>query len=254
MKFLGIIPARYASTRFPGKPLADLMGKPMIQWVYESVVDVLDQVVVATDDERILKVLLEQNKEVIMTSPDHQSGTDRCLEAYTKLKLKLKYDFDVIVNIQGDEPFIHHSQIELLKSAFKNPYTQIATLVKPFSKDDDFENLLNPNTPKVLLNSKGQAIYFSRSIIPFIRSKHHSEWLNSHVFYKHIGIYAYKAEVLQEITSLPQSVLEKAESLEQLSWIENGYHIQTMITDKETIGIDTPEDLEKAVKILKNLK
>ena len=243
MKFLGIIPARYASTRFPGKPLADLMGKPMIQWVYERVKDLLDRVVVATDNERISQVVENWGGEVILTSPDHPSGTDRCLEAYQKLK----ENYDVIINIQGDEPFIHPSQIELLKSAFQNTSTQIATLIKPFFPDDDFEALFNPNTPKVIINSKGEAVYFSRSIIPYIRGKHHSEWLKSHIFYKHIGIYAYKPKVLQEITSLPQSVLETAESLEQLRWIENGFRIQTMITNEETIGIDTPEDLEIAL-------
>ena len=248
MKFLGIIPARYASTRFPGKPLADLMGKPMIRWVYERVAGSLDRVVVATDDERILNAVGKEGGEALLTSPDHPSGTDRCLEAY----LKLKEEYDVIINIQGDEPFIHPLQIELLKSAFLNTSTQIATLVKPFSPNDDFENLFNPNTPKVLLNSKGQAIYFSRSVIPYIRGKHHSKWLESHVFYKHIGIYAYKPQVLNEITSLPPSVLEKAESLEQLRWIENGYVIQTMITDEDTIGIDTPEDLEKAIRMFKS--
>jgi 3-deoxy-manno-octulosonate cytidylyltransferase (CMP-KDO synthetase) len=246
MNFLGIIPARYASTRFPGKPLADLAGKPVIQRVYERVCGSLDRVVVATDDERILHVVEGWGGEAVLTSSGHSSGTDRCLEAY----LKLKEDFDVIINIQGDEPFIYPSQIELLKTAFQHPATQIATLVKPFSSNDDFESLLNPNTPKVLLNSKGQAIYFSRSVIPYIRGKHHQEWLKSHVFYKHIGIYAYKPQVLSVITSLPPSLLEKAESLEQLRWIENGYAIQTMITDKETFGIDTPEDLEKAVRFL----
>jgi len=246
MNFLGIIPARYASTRFAGKPLADLMGKPVIQRVFERVEGLLDKVVVATDDERILNTVKKWGGEALMTSPDHQSGTDRCLEAY----LKLNKEYDVIINIQGDEPFIQHSQIELLKSAFQNPATQIATLVKPFSSDDDFENLFNPNVPKVLLNSNGQAIYFSRSVIPYIRGKHHSEWLKSHIFYKHIGIYAYKPQILKEITSLPQSVLEKAESLEQLRWIENGFVIKCMITNEETIGIDTPEDLEKAVKLL----
>ena len=246
MKYLGIIPARYASTRFPGKPLVDLMGKPMIQWVYERVTDLLDKVVVATDDERILNAVQNWGGEALLTSPDHPSGTDRCLEAY----LKLKEEYDVIINIQGDEPFIHPSQIELLKTAFQNPATRIATLIKPFSSEDDFENLFNPNTPKVIINAKGHAIYFSRSIIPYIRGKHHSEWLKSHVFYKHIGIYAYKPKVLEEITTLPPSILEKAESLEQLRWIENGYTIQTMITNEETIGIDTPEDLERAVKFL----
>jgi len=244
MKFLGIIPARYASTRFPGKPLADLMGKPVVQWVYERVAGLLDRVVVATDDERILHAVQKWGGEALLTSPNHPSGTDRCLEAY----FKLNEEYDVIINIQGDEPFIHPSQIELLKAAFQNPDTQIATLVKPFSHDDDFDSLFNPNTPKVLLNSKGQAIYFSRSVIPYIRGKHHTEWLKSNVFYKHIGIYAYKPKVLQEITALPQSILEKAESLEQLRWIENGYVIQTMITNEETVGIDTPEDLERAVK------
>ena len=246
MNYVGIIPARYASTRFPGKPLADLRGKPVLRWVYERVAGLLDRVVVATDDERIADAVGEWGGEVLLTSPAHPSGTDRCLEAY----LKLQTDYDVLINIQGDEPFIHPSQIELLKTAFQNPSTQIATLVKPFSPNDDFENLFNPNTPKVLLNSRGQAIYFSRSIIPYIRGKHHTEWLKSHVFYKHIGIYAYKPQVLKEITALPPSILEKAESLEQLRWIENGYTIQAMITNEETIGIDTPEDLERAIKIV----
>ena len=246
MKFIGIIPARYASSRFPGKPLALLSDKPMIQWVYERVSGLLDKVVVATDDERIWNAVQAFGGEAILTSPNHPSGTDRCLEAYEKLNEK----FDVIINIQGDEPFIHPSQIELLKEAFRNDDTQLATLVKPFTSEDDFENLFNPNTPKVLLNSKGQAIYFSRSVIPYIRGKHHSEWLRSHVFYKHIGIYAYKPEVLQAITSLPPSTLEKAESLEQLRWIENGYAIEVRITNEETIGIDTPEDLERAVRML----
>ena len=246
MKFIGIIPARYASSRFPGKPLALLSDKPMIQWVYERVSGLLDKVVVATDDERIWNAVQAFGGEAILTSPNHPSGTDRCLEAYEKLNEK----FDVIINIQGDEPFIHPSQIELLKEAFRNDDTQLATLVKPFTSEDDFENLFNPNTPKVLLNSKGQAIYFSRSVIPYIRGKHHSEWLRSHVFYKHIGIYAYKPQVLQAITSLPPSTLEKAESLEQLRWIENGYAIEVRITNEETIGIDTPEDLERAVRML----
>jgi len=244
MKFLGIIPARYASTRFPGKPLVDLMGKPMLQWVYERVNNLLDRVVVATDDERIVQAVKNWGGEVMLTSPNHLSGTDRCLEACQKLK----ENYDVIINIQGDEPFIHHSQIELLKAAFTNHLTEIATLIKPFSSDDDFDNLFNPNTPKVIINSKGQAVYFSRSVIPYIRGLHHSEWLKKHVFYKHIGIYAYKPKVLNEITSLPQSILEKAESLEQLRWIENGYKIQTMITNEDTIGIDTPKDLEIALK------
>ena len=244
MKFLGIIPARYASTRFPGKPLADIAGKPMIQRVYEQVAGLLDDIVVATDDDRIFQAVQGFCGKVVMTSPNHRSGTDRCYEALKKIG----GNFDVVINIQGDEPFIKPSQIELLKACFEDEKTQIATLVKPFSADVDFEVLFNPNTPKVILNANREAIYFSRSVIPYIRGKQPADWLNSSVFYKHIGIYAYKSDVLGEITTLPQSSLELAESLEQLRWIENGYTIKAGITDEETIGIDTPEDLEKAVK------
>ncbi|MDR1609889.1 MAG: 3-deoxy-manno-octulosonate cytidylyltransferase [Candidatus Symbiothrix sp.] len=244
MKFLGIIPARYASTRFPGKPLVDIAGKPMIQRVYEQVEGLLDEVAVATDDERIFQAVQNFGGKAVMTSPNHRSGTDRCYEALTKTK----GNFDVVVNIQGDEPFIKSSQIELLKTCFEDEGAQIATLVKPFPEDIDFDVLFNPNTPKVILNKKREAIYFSRSVIPYIRGKHHTEWLKSFVFYKHIGIYAYKSDVLGEITALPQSPLELAESLEQLRWIENGYTIKAGITGEETMGIDTPEDLEKAVK------
>lgn len=244
MKFLGIIPARYASIRFPGKPLADMKGKPMIQRVYEQVVGELDKIVVATDDMRIYNAVVEFGGNVVMTSPDHQSGTDRCLEAYEKIG----ESYDVVINIQGDEPFIKLSQIELLKSCFSDEKTQIATLIKAFSPDDDFDNLFNPNTPKVVLDQNQYAVYFSRSVIPYIRGKHHTEWLKSTTFYKHIGIYAYRATILKEITSLSPSALEKAESLEQLRWVENGYKIKAGITSEETIGIDTPEDMEKALK------
>ena len=246
MKFVGIIPARYASTRFPGKPLVDMAGKPMIQRVYERVSGLLDEVCVATDDDRIADAVRNFGGNVVMTSAEHQSGTDRCQEAF----LKIGKPFDVVINIQGDEPFIQVSQIELIKSCFEDKNTQIATLVKPFSQDDDFETtVFNPNSPKVVLNKQNQAIYFSRSVIPYVRGKEHTEWLKSTVFYKHIGLYAYKSEVLEEITKLPQSALELAESLEQLRWIENGYTIKVGITCEETIGIDTPEDLEKALKI-----
>jgi 3-deoxy-manno-octulosonate cytidylyltransferase (CMP-KDO synthetase) len=249
MKFLGIIPSRYASSRFPGKPLADLCGKSLIRRVYEQVYNLLDEVVVATDDERIFRAVQDFGGKVVMTSPDHRSGTDRCYEAYTKIH----GDFDVVINVQGDEPFINPKQIELLKACFSDPQTQIATLVKPFSADTDFETLFNPNTPKVVINAKHQAIYFSRSVIPYIRGKNHEEWLKSNVFYKHIGIYAYKSEVLKQIAALPPTALEKAESLEQLRWIENDYTIKVGITDEETIGIDTPEDLEKAVLRIKTI-
>lgn len=246
MKFIGIIPARYQSTRFPGKPLADMAGKPMIQRVYEQVSKVVSEVWVATDDERILQTVESFGGNAIMTSTEHKSGTDRCNEAYHKIGK----DFDVIINVQGDEPFIQPQQIEALTNCFDSKDVQLATLVKPFKKEDGFEVLFNPNSPKVVINKNGEAIYFSRSIVPYIRDAHHTEWLDKHSFYKHIGMYAYRADVLNEITQLPQSSLELAESLEQLRWIENGYKIKVGFTDMETIGIDTPEDMEKALHFL----
>ncbi len=252
MKFIGIIPARYASTRFPGKPLADIDGKSMIQRVYEQLSGVLDLVYVATDDNRIEEAVHTFGGHVVMTSAEHKSGTDRCMEAFQKVGAGC----DVVINIQGDEPFIHSSQIESLMKCFTdNIDTQIATLVKPFSIDDDFESVLfNPNSPKVVLNAKHEAIYFSRSVIPYYRNAPYQEWLKMQTYYKHIGLYAYRADVLKQITALPQSSLELAESLEQLRWIENGYRIRVAISEVETIGIDTPEDLERAVKFLKQQK
>jgi 3-deoxy-manno-octulosonate cytidylyltransferase (CMP-KDO synthetase) len=251
MKFIGIIPARYASTRFPGKPLADMDGKTMIQRVYEQVHDTVDALYVATDDTRIETAVKAFGGNVILTSDQHKSGTDRCYEAYQKSGS----DYDIVINIQGDEPFIQPEQINLLKACFSEPDVQIATLVKPFDADGDFETtLFNLNSPKVVLNKNSEAIYFSRSIIPYIRNEKHTEWLKKHTFYKHIGLYAYKASVLKEIVALPQSSLEIAESLEQLRWIENGYKIKTGITTHETIGIDTPEDMEKALIFLNRKK
>jgi 3-deoxy-manno-octulosonate cytidylyltransferase (CMP-KDO synthetase) len=243
MRFVGIIPARYASTRFPGKPLADMLGKPMIQRVYEQVADQLDDVLVATDDRRIYEAVSSFGGKVIMTSDKHTSGTERCYEAYTRLGTT----YDVVINIQGDEPFIKPAQITLLQACFKDADTQIATLIKPFKPEDGLEALLNANTPKVVINNRMQAIYFSRSMIPYLRGKEYAEWLQLHTFYKHIGLYAYKADVLAAITALPQSKLEIAESLEQLRWLENGYVIKTGITHEETIGIDTPEDMKRAL-------
>lgn len=249
MKFIGIIPARYASTRFPGKPLADMDGKPMIQRVYEQVEGVLDTVYVATDDERIESAVKKFGGNVVMTSDRHRSGTDRCYEAYCKIG----NGYDIVVNIQGDEPFIQPEQIETLKACFTSVETQIATLVKPFRPDDDFETaLFNANSPKVVLNKNGEALYFSRSIIPYMRGREYTEWLPNHTYYKHIGLYAYRAETLKEITALPPSSLELAESLEQLRWLENGYKIKVGITRQETIGIDTSEDMQKALEFLKN--
>jgi 3-deoxy-manno-octulosonate cytidylyltransferase (CMP-KDO synthetase) len=246
MKFLGIIPARYASTRFPGKPLAILGGKTVIQRVYEQVKGVFDRAVVATDDERIESAVKAFGGDVVMTRTDHKSGTDRCYEA----AMKVGGDYDVVVNIQGDEPFIQHSQLEAVKHCFDDPDTQIATLVKPFRPEDGFVALENVNSPKVVVNLRQQAIYFSRSIIPYMRNRDKQEWLPNHSYYKHIGLYAYKTDVLRDITRLPQSSLEIAESLEQLRWIENGYVIKVAESQVETIGIDTPEDLQKAEAFL----
>lgn len=242
MRFVGIIPARYASTRFPGKPLAMLGGKPVIQRVYEQVKSCFDELYVATDDERIKECVEGFGGNVVMTSEDCKNGTERCLDAYRRLAI----DCDVIVNIQGDEPFIRQNQVQALIACFDNADTDIATLVKPFDKADGLERLECPNSPKVVFNEEGFALYFSRSVIPYLRGVEKAEWLDKHVFYKHLGIYAYRANVLEKITTLPQSPMEKAESLEQLRWLENGYKIKVGVTDIETIGIDTPEDLERA--------
>lgn len=249
MKFIAIIPARYASTRFPAKPLAMLGGKRVIERVYEQVAGVLDDAVVATDDSRIYDAVKAFGGKVEMTSTVHRSGTDRCWEAYQKIGRV----FDVVINVQGDEPFIQPSQLEALKSCFNDPNTDIATLVKPFATTDSIEALENPNSPKVVVDKDMHALYFSRSVIPYLRGVEKSEWLKKHTFYKHIGIYGFRAEVLKAVTSLPQSTLELSESLEQLRWIENGYKIGVGISDVETIGIDTPEDLARAEEFLKSI-
>lgn len=249
MKFIAIIPARYASTRFPGKPLADMNGKPMIQRVYEQVKKCVDKVFVATDDERIYDAVTSFGGNVVMTSANHKSGTDRCAEAYNSIG----GGEDVIINIQGDEPFIAPSQIEAIMGCFSDKSVQIATLVKPFTENDGIDALINSNSPKVVLGVDNQALYFSRSVIPFVRGVDMQEWLKSHTFYKHIGMYAYRAEVLMEITKLPQSELEKAESLEQLRWLENGYKIKAGVTTQETIGIDTPDDMQKALVFMQSI-
>lgn len=245
MKFIGLIPARYASTRFPGKPLALLAGKPVIQHVYEQASKVLDAVYVATDDERIYNKVEEFGGKAVMTSTEHHSGTDRIEEAL----IKVGGNFDVVVNIQGDEPFIQKSQIETLCKCFDDQITQIATLGKPF---ESIEAVENPNSPKIVIDNNGYAMYFSRSIIPFIRGVEKNEWLKKHTFLKHLGIYAYRASVLNEITKLPQSELELAESLEQLRWLQNGYKIKVGLTNAETVGIDTPEDLRRAEEFIHN--
>lgn len=249
LKFIVVIPARYASTRFPAKPLALLGGKPVIQRVYEQVSGVVENVVVATDDERIYSAVESFGGRVVMTSPNHKSGTDRCWEAYQKQG----DEYDVVINVQGDEPFIAHSQLRAIMACFEDETTDIATLVKPFAKEDGIEALENPNSPKVVLDKQSRAIYFSRSVIPYLRGVEREQWLEKHTYYKHIGMYAFRTEVLKQVTSLEQSPLELAESLEQLRWLENGYKIGVGISDVETVGIDTPEDLQKAEEFLKSL-
>jgi 3-deoxy-manno-octulosonate cytidylyltransferase (CMP-KDO synthetase) len=249
MKFSAIIPARYASTRFPGKPLAILGGKTVIQRVYEQAIASLDDAWVATDDERIYNEVERFGGKAVMTSQTHRSGTDRIAEAARLTGSQA----DVIVNIQGDEPFIHPSQIKAVCQCFDDTDTQIATLGKPFPSDQDFSVLQNPNSPKIVVDLKGYAMYFSRSVIPYIRGREEEDWLSSHTFLKHIGLYAYRAEVLQELTQLPPSPLEQAESLEQLRWLQNGYRIRVGITNEETIGIDTPDDLKRAEDYLKQM-
>lgn len=246
MNPIGIIPARYASTRFPGKPLAMIGGKPMIQRVYEQAMKVLETVVVATDDDRILSAVEAFGGKVVMTSVNHKSGTDRCAEAVTVLMEKDKRSFDVVLNIQGDEPFLHPEQLRKVLSCFFEKDAQIATLVKPFSPSED---IFNPNSPKVVVNNNKEAIYFSRSPIPFIRGAEKEDWPMQHIFLKHIGLYGYRTEILQEITRLEQTPLELAESLEQLRWIENGFKIMVEQTHLESFGIDTPEDLDRAIKL-----
>lgn len=249
MKFIAIIPARYASTRFPGKPLAMLGDKTVIQHVYEQVSLQMDDVCVATDDDRIYQHVLSWGGKVVMTSSDHKSGTDRIEEAMEKIEQGGE-TFDVVVNVQGDEPFIQPEQIETVCRQFDDAETQIATLGIRFG--DDWEAVKNQNSPKIVVDNRGFAMYFSRSVVPFCRGKKEEEWSAAFPFLKHIGMYAYRREVLREVTMLPQSSLELAESLEQLRWLQNGYRIKVGETTTETIGIDTPEDLEKAIAKLQN--
>lgn len=236
---LGIIPARYASTRFPGKPLVDIGGKTMIQRVYEQAKKCqnLADVVVATDDKRIFDHVTGFGGKAVMTADTHPSGTDRCAEVAL-----MHPEYEVIINIQGDEPFINPEQIDKVAGCFTEAGTQLATLIKQINTTEELYNL---STPKVIINTNQEAIYFSRSPIPHVRGQEPQNWLYHHIYYKHIGIYGYKSDVLQQITRLPVSSLEKAESLEQLRWLENGYRIKTALTDMESHAVDVPEDLEK---------
>ena len=257
MKYIAIIPARYASTRFPGKPLAVLGGKTIIERVYRQVEKAVDTVYVATDDQRIFNTVLDFGGKVVMTSSNHKSGTDRIEEAVTTISSETGIDYDVVINVQGDEPFVAVSQIQTVMESFSDPAVSIATLGKPFVSpgeeitESHLRAIENPNSPKIAVSQQGYALYFSRSVIPFIRGKEFSEWPSQFPFLKHIGLYAYRRHVLHEVTQLPQSPLELAESLEQLRWLENGYNIKVGITHVETIGIDTPEDFQRAEAFLK---
>lgn len=246
-KYIAIIPARYASTRFPAKPLALLDGKPIIRHVYEKVSAVFERTVVATDDSRIEKAVEGFGGMAVMTSPDHKSGTDRCYEAYRKAG----GEAEIIVNVQGDEPFIQASQLRSVCVCFDSEATDIATLVKPFSPDTPMCEIENPHSPKVVTDDKGYALYFSRSVIPYLRGTDYEDWPRHHTFLKHIGLYAYRARTLEVITALPQGELELCESLEQLRWLQAGLRIKVAQTQTETIGIDTPADLERAEAFLR---
>ncbi len=245
MNVLGIIPARWASVRFPGKPLIKIGDKSMIQRVYEQSSKALEYVVVATDDERIVKEVEDFGGQVVMTVENHQSGTDRCTEALDKFEAKTGISFDIVVNIQGDEPFIQPEQIIDVVKCFDDSKAEISTLIKKITDNDA---LFNPNNPKVILKSNNEAIYFSRSTIPYVMNYDKKDWLKKHSFYEHLGLYGYKCNVLRQITKMSPSSLEKSESLEQNRWLENGFRIKVAETDYENISIDTQEDLDQILK------
>lgn len=245
--FLGIIPARYASTRFPGKPLALLGKKPMIQWVFERASAILPHVVVATDDIRIKEAVEGFGGKAIMTSPEHNTGTERCAEALELFQIEHSHEFTHVINIQGDEPLLKKEHLLALKGCFKDAQTQIATLIQAVK---DTEDLSNPNVVKVVVDKQFRALYFSRLPVPFIRAVQGGKKPDSHTFYSHIGLYAYSTKVLRKLIHLPTTPLEKAESLEQLRWLESSYPIQTAITEHPAMGVDTPEDLEKIAKMI----
>ena len=252
MKAIAIIPARYASSRFPGKPLADLGGRPVIEWVYTGVcgIDGIDEVCVATDDERIAEAVRRFGGVSIMTAGSHRSGTERCGEVVEKLGKEGKH-FDVVLNVQGDEPFVDKTQIATLLSAFGDSTVKIATLAKPITSQEELDS---PNNVKVVCRTNGDALYFSRTPVPYLRECDHAQWFSQHAFLKHIGLYAYRAETLRKITSLDETPLELCERLEQLRWLENGHPIKVLRTDCDNIGIDTPDDLEAARKKLAETK
>ena len=247
MRIAAIIPARYHATRLPAKPLQKLGGKSIIEWVYNAVSAVVEDVVVATDDVRIVEEVERFGGRAIMTSEAHRSGTDRCAEALTKMG----GDYDVVINVQGDEPFIRREHIEALVGCFNNHETEIATLAKPMTETEDATKIHNPNNVKVVTDLRGRALYFSRAAIPFQRDVEQAEWAKRHTYLKHIGIYAFRTQTLKAVTALNTSALEQTEKLEQLRWLEHGYYISVAKTQYATVGIDTPEDLQRAEEMLK---
>ncbi len=253
-RFIVIIPARYASSRFPGKPLAKIGGVEMIVRVCQRVAETGFESVVATDDTRIAEVVEKAGFKAVMTSPDHQSGTDRVFEAYCKDAGESDTEGDVIINVQGDEPFIEPSQILTLAGCFSDPSVRIATLARNFEKGRGYDALADPNLVKLVKDEEGNALYFSRSVVPYVRGVEKENWPERVNFLTHIGIYAYGSDTLRRITSLPRSPLEKAESLEQLRWLENGIPVRVAMTDVATVGIDTPEDLAEAEKFWQRAK
>lgn len=244
MKILGIIPARYASTRFPGKPLINIMGKSMLQRVYEQTKksQKLTDVVIATDDKRIADHAATFGAKVVLTKAEHPSGTDRCFEAY----LNSGTNFDYIINIQGDEPFIDPGQIDLL-AALCDGNTELATLM---IKCNSYDVLFDKGEVKITLNSNHEALYFSRMVIPFIKGVDEKQWHSHFNYFRHVGMYAYRADVLEKVTKLEPSSLEKAESLEQLRWLENGFKIKCAETLHDSHCIDTPEDVDKVIRLM----
>lgn len=242
-KILGVIPARFASTRFPGKPLADIWGKPMIQRVYEQVATskLCDELVVATDNDLIFETVTAFGGKVVMTSSDHQSGTDRCAEVLEKITV----DADVVINIQGDEPFINAEDLALLIDSFNDASVDISTLATPIK---DVDTLFDENKVKVVTSAQNQALYFSRATIPFQRGVNREKWLENMTYKKHLGVYAFKTEVLKTVAGLPLGKLEQLEHLEQLRWLEKGYTISVQLTENEAIAVDTPEDLQAILK------
>lgn len=248
MKVLVLIPARYASTRFPGKPLAKIAGKEMILRVCGQVAATGYDLAVATDDSRIFDTVTAAGYRAVMTRADHPSGTDRLAEAYAKIG----DNYDVVVNVQGDEPFIRPEQINDIVGIFtKYPDTRLATLARPYPQDRSYEGLEDPNMVKLVMGDDGRALYFSRSVIPYLRGVDKKEWPARHQYYSHIGIYAYTPSALAEIVKIPRGSLEISESLEQLRWLQHGYEVRVAVSDFPTIGIDTPEDLAAAEAFLK---